>query len=142
VAHNSNLSIKAIEALAAYADLAHLLKHDDVAKEYSAMARTMADKWVGMAAEGDHYKLAFNSPGTWSQKYNLVWDGRFSGLTCSPKRSRNGAGLLPEADQPLRPAPRQPRRLHQARLVHLDGHSCIRPRSSSTPSSIPSILVK
>jgi hypothetical protein len=74
VAHNSNLSIKAIEALAAYADLAHLLKQEDTAAEYEAAAKTMANKWVTMAIEGDHYKLAFNSPGTWSQKYNLVWD--------------------------------------------------------------------
>jgi len=74
VAHNANLSIKAIDALAAYADLAHLLKQEAVAKEYHATAKTMAGKWVTMAQEGDHYKLAFNSPGTWSQKYNLVWD--------------------------------------------------------------------
>ncbi|MFC5861922.1 glutaminase domain-containing protein [Acidicapsa dinghuensis] len=74
VAHNANLSVKAIDALAAYADLAKMLKHEDVAKEYRATAESMAQKWVGMAQEGDHYKLAFNSPGTWSQKYNLVWD--------------------------------------------------------------------
>ena len=74
VAHNSNLSIKAIEALDAYADLAHLLNQEEAAKDYSTTARTMAEKWVIMAQEGDHYKLAFNSPGTWSQKYNLVWD--------------------------------------------------------------------
>jgi len=74
VAHNSNLSIKAIDALAAYADLARLLNHEDVAKEYGSTAKAMAGKWVAMAQEGDHYKLAFNSPGTWSQKYNLVWD--------------------------------------------------------------------
>jgi hypothetical protein len=74
VAHNANLSIKAIDALAAYADLAHLLKQENVAKDYETTAKTMAGKWIAMAVEGDHYKLAFNSPGTWSQKYNLVWD--------------------------------------------------------------------
>ena len=74
VAHNANLSIKAIEALAAYADLAHLLKQGDVASEYKTSAKKMAEKWIVMAQEGDHYKLAFNSPDTWSQKYNLVWD--------------------------------------------------------------------
>ena len=74
LAHNANLSIKAIDALAAYADLAHLLHHEDVAKEYRTDAKKMATQWVSMAIDGDHYKLAFNSPGTWSQKYNLVWD--------------------------------------------------------------------
>ena len=74
VAHNSNLSVKAIDALGAYANLALLLHHDAEAKQYSTIAKTFAGKWVEMAAEGDHYKLAFNSPGTWSQKYNLVWD--------------------------------------------------------------------
>ncbi len=74
VAHNANLSVKAIDALAAYADLAKMLKHEEVSKEYRATAESMAQKWIGMAQEGDHYKLAFNSPNTWSQKYNLVWD--------------------------------------------------------------------
>ncbi len=74
VAHNSNLSLKAIEGVAAYANLAKLLHHENEAKRYNAEAHRMASEWVKLAREGDHYKLAFNSSGTWSQKYNLVWD--------------------------------------------------------------------
>ncbi|MGA7157343.1 MAG: DUF4965 domain-containing protein [Acidobacteriaceae bacterium] len=73
VAHNANLSIKAIEGIAAYADLCARL-HKPGAEDNAAAAHAMAAKWVTMAQEGDHYKLAFNSPNTWSQKYNLVWD--------------------------------------------------------------------
>ncbi len=74
VTHNANLSIKAIDAMEAYADLARLLHHSKEAEHFSREAHEDARKWMSMDAEGDHYKLAFNSPGTWSQKYNLVWD--------------------------------------------------------------------
>ena len=87
VAHNTNLAIKAIDGLAAYADLAHLLNQESVAKDYSSTAKSMAEKWVSMAVEGDHYKLAFDDPGTWSQKYNLVWD-QILGFNLFPKHVR------------------------------------------------------
>lgn len=74
LAHNANLSIKAIEALDAYSQLAAQLQQPDIAQKYAASARKMAAQWVTMAQDGDHFRLAFDRPGTWSQKYNLVWD--------------------------------------------------------------------
>jgi hypothetical protein len=71
LAHNTNLSIKAIEALGAYAPLAAELGHQQDAAQYEAAAKSMAVKWASMASEGDHYRLAFDKPNTWSQKYNL-----------------------------------------------------------------------
>ncbi len=74
LAHNTNLSIKAILALGAYSRLAGQLGFKDIQSSYASLARKMAADWEKMAADGDHYRLAFDKPGTWSQKYNLVWD--------------------------------------------------------------------
>lgn len=73
-AHNANLSIKAILAIASYGYLADKLGKKDVAEKYTAKAKEMAVAWEKMANDGDHYRLTFDQPGTWSQKYNLVWN--------------------------------------------------------------------
>ena len=74
LAHNANLSIKAIVALGGYAKLCATMGDAVQASEFHAKAKAMATKWVSMAREDDHFKLAFDQSNTWSQKYNLVWD--------------------------------------------------------------------
>jgi len=74
LAHNSNLSIKAILALAGFATLADKTNRKAEALEYRDVSRNMAERRVQLAGDGDHFRLAFDKPGTWSQKYNLVWD--------------------------------------------------------------------
>lgn len=74
LAHNANLSVKAIIALAAYGDLCRMRGDTAGADKYQTMSRQFARHWVEVADGGDHSLLAFDKPGTWSQKYNMVWD--------------------------------------------------------------------
>ncbi len=74
LAHNANLSIKAILALAAYGDLCKMKGDFASAKHYKALAHADAVHWMTVAEENGHSLLAFDKPNTWSQKYNLAWD--------------------------------------------------------------------
>lgn len=73
-AHNANLSIKAIMGIASYGYLADMLNKKEIAVKYTNIAKEMALEWIKMADDGDHYRLTFDKSGTWSQKYNLVWN--------------------------------------------------------------------
>ncbi len=74
LAHNANLSLKAILAIAAYGELCRLRGEQAAADRYRGLARRYARHWMEVASDGDHYRIAFDKPKTWSQKYNLVWD--------------------------------------------------------------------
>lgn len=84
LAHNANLSIKAIMGLACYGYVAGKLGMKDTAQVYLSLARDYAKKWIQMDQDGDHFSLTFDKKGTWSQKYNLIWD-RVLELNIFPK---------------------------------------------------------
>jgi hypothetical protein len=74
LAHNVNLSAKAIVAIASVAVLCEMTGDKVKANTFRTKAEAMAKDWVRLATEGNHTLLAYDQPSTWSQKYNLVWD--------------------------------------------------------------------
>ncbi len=80
---NVNLSAKAIMGIASCAQLAAALGQAEEAGRYRATAEAFAAHWLRDARDGEGTRLAFNQPGSWSLKYNLVWD-RLLGLDLFP----------------------------------------------------------
>ena len=75
LAHNCNLSAKAIVGIACFGML--LEGMGESGEKYAETAKRYAKTWKEKALSQDHYRLAFNSEETWSIKYNLVWDKLF-----------------------------------------------------------------
>lgn len=76
LAHNCNLSVKAIMGIAAFGKLLDALDMPG-GEDYIRTARDYAAQWEKSAFDGDHYRLAFDQKDTWSLKYNMVWDKIF-----------------------------------------------------------------
>lgn len=74
LARNINLSAKAIVALETYTQLAKQMGETATYQKYDAITKGFVTKWIEMSKDGNHSALTFDKKGTWSQKYNLVWD--------------------------------------------------------------------
>jgi hypothetical protein len=61
----AGISVAAVQipTAIAYAQLAGMTGHAQDAARYRKIAQEFAGKWSGLAAEGDHYKLAFDTGG-------------------------------------------------------------------------------
>ena len=86
LAHNANLAVKSIVALACYARLAEGVGDVATAQKYAKLARDMVPKWMEAAKGGREggYRLAYDVADSWSMKYNLAWD-RVLGLGLFPQ---------------------------------------------------------
>ncbi len=85
LAHNCNLTLKAIMGIAGYGIIKGMLGDKRTRRKYISMARDMALDWAKRAANDDgSYRLAFDKPGTFSMKYNIVWD-KLLGTEIMPK---------------------------------------------------------
>ena len=74
LAHNCNLAIKGILGIAAWAQILKELGDTEKADSYRKTALSLAETWKEKAFDGDHYRLTFDGEGSWSLKYNLIWD--------------------------------------------------------------------
>ncbi len=75
LAHNCNLSLKAIMGIEGYSKILAMRGDAEKAAKYDAAAREMAAGWLKNADNGDgSFRLAFDREDSFSMKYNMVWD--------------------------------------------------------------------
>ncbi|MBQ8742517.1 MAG: DUF4965 domain-containing protein [Clostridia bacterium] len=89
LAHNCNLSLKAISGILGLGIIYKLLGDEAKFEEYKNIAREMSLDWIERAKNEDgSFRLAFDREGTFSMKYNIIWDKLF-GTNVMPKAAIN-----------------------------------------------------
>lgn len=87
LAHNCNLAAKAVMGIASFGIIMENLSGSEESRVYYNAAREMAKSWTERALNEDGtFRLTFDKPGTFSMKYNLIWDRIFK------------TGLFPEEE--------------------------------------------
>ncbi len=71
---NSNLAVKSIMGIASYAEMCKMLGYEDEYQKHMDIAREYAHYWVDNARGEENFYMEFEKPGTWSLKYNMLWD--------------------------------------------------------------------
>ena len=90
LAHNCNLSIKAIMGIMGMGILYEMSGDKKNAAKYKKIAKEKVKCWEERAKNKDgSYRLAFDKEGTFSLKYNLVWDKLWNTSIFSDKVSAN-----------------------------------------------------
>ena len=75
LAHNVNLSIKAIMGIVGYSRILERLGESETAEKMFKTAREYAASLIERAKNEDgSYRLAYDRPETFSLKYNAIWD--------------------------------------------------------------------
>jgi len=74
IPHDSNLAVKGIIGIAAFAKLNALVGNAPAASKYNAIAQQYAAKWLVLSNPDNqnHYRLRYDEPG-WSLKYNILY---------------------------------------------------------------------
>ena len=75
LAHNCNLSLKAIMGIEGYSIILRMRGMESDADKFDKIARKMSASWIERACNSDgSFRLAFDKPDTFSMKYNIIWD--------------------------------------------------------------------
>lgn len=75
LAHNCNLSLKAVMGLRGMAIIEEMRGNKESSDFYRTEAEKMAENWLNTALNANGTSnLAFDQPNTYSMKYNMVWD--------------------------------------------------------------------
>lgn len=78
LAHNCNLALKAIMGIASFGVILGLMGEKKESAARISQAKKMAKGWIKRAKNPDgSFRLAFDRPGSFSLKYNAVWDKVF-----------------------------------------------------------------